>query len=284
MPFWPDRFHFPDVRSGSPTPPPPAFVGPLDGYADGLAGAWSVARRLLASYGGPLIRVRRSSDDEEMDIGALAEGTLDVTALDAWRGGSDWWLRRVYDQSGNVRHLEQATAASQPQGGIDGNELTYVTNPNVSPNAVTLATASLSLPITDSTQWGVGSAASFFFEHLSITEGTGNRRLVNVANALFFDPPGSTDAAIGSTDTGLYSMIGQLGGSGCRLTNGLATGTGTATAASTTASLFSAGHTGTGAQWTQHSRWYAGAVWDADIGDAAVDALQAEVRPLFGAL
>ena len=54
----------------------PAFVGALDAYASGLAGAWSVSRRLLTSYSGPLVRVRRSSDNAEQDIGFLLEHIL----------------------------------------------------------------------------------------------------------------------------------------------------------------------------------------------------------------
>lgn len=90
-----------------------AFVGPLDEYETGLMGAWSVARRLLASYSGPLIRVRRSSDDEEMDVMSQADGSLDGVAVLSFCGGASGWVRRVYDQSGLGRDLVQASGSAQ---------------------------------------------------------------------------------------------------------------------------------------------------------------------------
>ena len=57
-----------------------AFVGALDDYTANLSAAWSVARRLLGSYSGALLRVRRSSDDAEEDIGADSFGLMCVVA------------------------------------------------------------------------------------------------------------------------------------------------------------------------------------------------------------
>ena len=55
------------------------FTGILDEYS-GAAAAYSV-RRLSSTYTDGLIRVRRSSDDAEQDIGFDANGDLDSTAL-----------------------------------------------------------------------------------------------------------------------------------------------------------------------------------------------------------
>lgn len=60
----------------------------------------------------PIMRVRRSSDDDEQDFTA-AERT-DGTLAD-FCGAGDGFLRTWYDQSGNGRHAAQATAARQPQ-------------------------------------------------------------------------------------------------------------------------------------------------------------------------
>jgi hypothetical protein len=46
-----------------------------------LLGAWSPARRLRDGYTGPLLRVRRSTDSAETDIGVNADGTLDTATL-----------------------------------------------------------------------------------------------------------------------------------------------------------------------------------------------------------
>jgi hypothetical protein len=91
------------------------FVGPLDDYTANLAGAWSVARRLLASYTGALIRVRRSSDDTEQDISADSAGALDSAALLAFCGAGNGFLRWVYDQSGNARNAGASAAVEQLQ-------------------------------------------------------------------------------------------------------------------------------------------------------------------------
>jgi len=99
--------------------PAAAFVGPLDGHTAGLLGAWSVARRLLSSHTGPLIRVRRSSDDAEMDFGALADGALDVAALLAFCGASHGYLVRVYDEYG-VNNMDQPDPSIQPRVVVSG--------------------------------------------------------------------------------------------------------------------------------------------------------------------
>lgn len=72
-------------------------------------------RRLTDSYSGALMRVRRSSDNVEADIGFTAAGDLDTVALLAHTGAGDGFVSKLYDQSGNGRDLAQATAANQPR-------------------------------------------------------------------------------------------------------------------------------------------------------------------------
>lgn len=91
----------------------PSFSGALDAYTTDLAGVWSVRRRMLASYTGPLIRVRRSSDSTEQDIGYDANGDLDTAALLTFCGAGDGFVRYIYDQSGGTADLSQGTAAAQ---------------------------------------------------------------------------------------------------------------------------------------------------------------------------
>lgn len=90
------------------------FVGPLDLYTTSMTGAWSVSRRLLASYTGPLIRIRRSSDNAEQNIGANGLGDLDTAAITTFVGSNSAFVRTIYHQNGGV-NLGQATAASQPR-------------------------------------------------------------------------------------------------------------------------------------------------------------------------
>jgi len=89
------------------------FVGVLDGYATGLGGVYSISRRLRSSYTGPLIRVRRSSDDAELDIGFTDAGLLDTAALLVFAGAGEAYLVTIYDQSGLGRDVTCPTAAQQ---------------------------------------------------------------------------------------------------------------------------------------------------------------------------
>ncbi|MCS7254892.1 MAG: arabinofuranosidase catalytic domain-containing protein [Armatimonadota bacterium] len=79
-----------------------------------LLGAWSIARRLINHYQGPLIRVRRSLDNAEKDIGFDVNGVLDVAALLAFVGDSDGFVARVYDQSAESLPMVQEDVNQQP--------------------------------------------------------------------------------------------------------------------------------------------------------------------------
>ena len=96
------------ARSGAT----PAFTGLLDTYS-GAAGAYSL-RRLSSSHTGNLIRVRRSSDNTEQNIGYNTNNVLDTTALLNFVGAGDGFVTTWYDQSGNARNATQTTAANQP--------------------------------------------------------------------------------------------------------------------------------------------------------------------------
>lgn len=91
-----------------------AFTGALDSYTSNLwAARWT--KRLLTSYTGSLIRIRRSSDNAELDIGYESDGSLDDAAVLAHCGTDTGYVITMYDQSGNSRNLTQSTAASQPR-------------------------------------------------------------------------------------------------------------------------------------------------------------------------
>lgn len=91
----------------------------LDEFPDAAA-AYSL-RLLRTDYLGPAIRVIRSSDDAEQDIGFLIDGTLDIPALLAFVGLSDGLVRILYDQSENAIHLSgQIVTAEMPKIVIGG--------------------------------------------------------------------------------------------------------------------------------------------------------------------
>ena len=80
----------------------------------GAVGAWSL-RLLNNTYAGSAIRVRRSSDNTELNIGFDGNGDLDTTTLSTFVGPNSGFVTTWYDQSGLGRNLAQATAANQPR-------------------------------------------------------------------------------------------------------------------------------------------------------------------------
>jgi hypothetical protein len=106
------------LKSGGATP---AFVGLLDAYPNAAA-AYSL-RQLSSSYTGDAIRVRRASDNTELNIGFVAN-ELDTSALTTFASGTDAFVTTWYDQSGNSRNATQATATNQPQIVSSGSVLT----------------------------------------------------------------------------------------------------------------------------------------------------------------
>ena len=89
---------------------PPLF---LDLYPNSSA-AYSL-RKLRTAYSGSAIRVRRSSDNTEQNIGFLSNGGLDTAALTTFCSGTNGFVTVFYDQTGNNRNLTQTTAINQPQ-------------------------------------------------------------------------------------------------------------------------------------------------------------------------
>jgi hypothetical protein len=88
-------------------------------FGDNFAGvtAYYSLRRFTKGEDNNAIRVRRSSDDTEQDIGFDANGDLDSTALLAFvgTGGTDnGFVTTWYDQSGNGNDATNSTESEQP--------------------------------------------------------------------------------------------------------------------------------------------------------------------------
>jgi hypothetical protein len=102
-----------------------AFTGILDTYS-GAAIAYSL-RRLSSTYTGNLIRVRRSSDNAEQNIGYDSNNVLDSAALLSFVGAGNGFVTTWYDQSGNTNNATQSTVARQAQIVSSG---AVITDPN----------------------------------------------------------------------------------------------------------------------------------------------------------
>lgn len=83
---------------------------PLDGFTT-PSGAYSL-RKLRSAYAGPAVKLQRV-DTTTQDIGFTATGDFDTATATAFCTTA-CAVQTWYDQSGNARHLVQATAASQP--------------------------------------------------------------------------------------------------------------------------------------------------------------------------
>jgi hypothetical protein len=77
------------------------------------AAGWSV-RKLRTAYTGNCMRVRRTLDNTEQDIG-FVNNFLDTASLKTFAGTSNLRVTTWYDQSGNGRDASQSTAANQPK-------------------------------------------------------------------------------------------------------------------------------------------------------------------------
>jgi len=89
------------------------FRGAYDPFAASIVHAYEPARRVLSSYAGPLVRLRRASDNAESGFGYIGNGNLDVAAIAAWAGGASNVVT-VYDQAPAGDNVTQGVAANQP--------------------------------------------------------------------------------------------------------------------------------------------------------------------------
>lgn len=80
----------------------------------GSLGAYSL-RKLTTAYAGSAIKVRRSSDNAESDIGFLVSNYLDTATMKTFVGANDGFVTTWYDQSGNSNNATQSTTANQPR-------------------------------------------------------------------------------------------------------------------------------------------------------------------------
>ena len=84
----------------------------LNDYPDAAA-AYSL-RKLSSTYTGNAIRVRRSSDNAEQNIG-FVNNVLDTASLLTFCGAGNGFVTTWYDQSGNSRNATNTIALQQPQ-------------------------------------------------------------------------------------------------------------------------------------------------------------------------
>jgi hypothetical protein len=109
----------PYIYGGTPpTPFDPSTYG-IDAL-DNVYGVHGVAR-ILTSWTGNLVRLRRSSDNVERDFSYVsATGFLDTGSITDWLLGGTGFVTTIYDQTGNSRHWTRSTQSQQPQIDLAG--------------------------------------------------------------------------------------------------------------------------------------------------------------------
>ena len=86
----------------------------LDENLDNISFALGM-RILVSDYNGPLIRLRRASDNAEMDFYCGENDIVNNEAINIWRGSAKVYVVRWYDQSGLELHAQQNINSSQPE-------------------------------------------------------------------------------------------------------------------------------------------------------------------------
>jgi hypothetical protein len=103
------------TNTSTPTPTITPSSTPIPLLLNSYTGATSgySFRKLNTSYLGNAIRVRRSSDNTEQNIG-FSGNVIDVSALTTFVGVNNGFIVTWYDQSGNAYNMTNSTATQQP--------------------------------------------------------------------------------------------------------------------------------------------------------------------------
>jgi len=115
-------------------------VGPINILKNAVA-AYSL-RRLTSEYLGSAIRVRRSSDNSETDIGFTSNGELDSATLLSFASGSNnAFVSLWYDQTGFDLHQVRTESNQQPQIVSNGSLITDSGKPAIYLNGTATLTS-----------------------------------------------------------------------------------------------------------------------------------------------
>ncbi|TXH53659.1 MAG: hypothetical protein E6Q97_12685 [Desulfurellales bacterium] len=116
----------------------------LDTYSS-AAVAYSL-RKVRTAYSGSAIRVQRSNDDTEQDIGFDGSGNLDTSALASFVGSNTGYIVTWYDQSGNSNNAT-ATGSTRPVIVSSGTLVELGSKPALSASSTQWVTLSSALAI-----------------------------------------------------------------------------------------------------------------------------------------
>jgi len=101
----------------------------LDQFPNAAA-AYSL-RNLSTTYTGPLVRVRRATDNLELNVYGRYDGILDTQSLTSFCSATNGFVTTWYDQSVNIRHATATTADTQPRIVTNGAIIYQSNNPAI---------------------------------------------------------------------------------------------------------------------------------------------------------
>jgi hypothetical protein len=179
----------------------------LDTYT-GAAAAYSL-RKLRTLYTGDAIRVRRSSDNTEQDIG-FSNDELDTVSLTAFAGSGDAFVKTWYDQSGNSNDATQTTTSAQPKIVSSGAVITENGKPAVQfdgANDALNSSSSVSLPLNNAfalVAKGISTATDEVL-NINYTSGLNVRIQSNNVRVLYTDSDQNNVASASNNQFLLYA-------------------------------------------------------------------------------
>lgn len=207
------------------------------------AAAYST-RRLRTTYTGNAIRVRRSSDNAELDIGFDSNGNLNTSALLTHCGANNGFVVTWYDQSVSGFNQTQAVALNQPQIVSAGAILLQGTRPAPTYAGTQLLAAATPTGLLQNVAGGTLNTVSRVTNvtvqgsPATVANALGTTRLGQFAAATTALPTQATrtlDADLVASITGALSILNQSvvrtstatysAGTAAQFTNGTADGT-----------------------------------------------------------
>lgn len=153
-------------------------------------------RVLESDYNGPLIRLRRASDNTLQNFGWAPNDIVDINAINTWRAGSNVYVHTWYDQSGLGRNAVQTINNRQPRfypdpttpyfAGDGTNDYLIINTPNGVQDVTNAGDEGTVLAVMRATR-----KAQFTFGVNRRTGGTENRWSAHINwsnNRVYFDP------------------------------------------------------------------------------------------------
>jgi hypothetical protein len=188
----------------------------LDGYTDDLVGAFATVL-LVPDYSGPCMRIRRSGDNAETDIG-FDGGDLDRDTIENFCSPGDGFVKTWYNQDGSGNDVTQTATGDQPK--IYDAATGVLVNSSAIPNAFFDQTHVLNSSFSASTSamslfaittWNGGRKALFILGRTNIFE----LRQWNSQDYYLFYGDGATEQQlIGGTMLQGYQLISTFKSSG----------------------------------------------------------------------